>query len=84
MIVRLLKSAQERNLRRIIRRPWPPVITAALLFMAALAAIPFLGRAFLPAFNEGTLTIEVLSKPGTAHPRCCRPAFRTDVAGAGV
>jgi HME family heavy-metal exporter len=34
--------------------------------LAAGAAVPFLPRAFLPAFNEGTLTVNVVMAPGTA------------------
>jgi len=32
----------------------------------ALAAVPFFARSFLPAFNEGTLTINLLMNPGTS------------------
>lgn len=39
---------------------------ALALVLAAAAAVPFLPRAFLPAFNEGTLTISVLLNPGTS------------------
>jgi len=38
-------------------------LTAVVL---AAAAIPFFPRAFLPAFNEGTLTVNVLMNPGTS------------------
>jgi len=39
---------------------------ALALVITAAAAVPFLPRAFLPAFNEGTLTISVLLNPGTS------------------
>ena len=65
-IVRTLKTIQERNLLRIIDRPRVPLIGALVCFGIALACLPFLGRAFLPSFNEGTLTVEVISAPGTA------------------
>ena len=66
LLVRTLKQAQEVNLRRTIQRPLVPLVGAGVLFVIALAVVPFLDRAFLPAFNEGTLTIEVLSAPGTS------------------
>ncbi len=39
---------------------------AALLVALAVASIPFFPRAFLPPFNEGTLTVNVLLNPGTS------------------
>ena len=62
-----------RHLRRLYRptlewslghRRW--VLAGALvLLIAAVALLPGLGRSFLPPFNEGSLTISVVSPPGT-------------------
>ena len=38
---------------------------SALLFVAAVVAAVFAGRAFLPEFNEGALTISAVTLPGT-------------------
>lgn len=65
-LVRSLKSLQERNLRRNLANPRWPLLAAAFLFLVAAASTPFLGTAFLPAFNEGTLTIEVINPPGVS------------------
>jgi HME family heavy-metal exporter len=40
--------------------------TAVLLLIAALSTVPYFPKAFLPAFNEGTLTISLLLNPGTS------------------
>ena len=39
---------------------------ALLAVLLAAAAVPFFPRSFLPSFNEGTLTINLLLNPGTA------------------
>lgn len=42
------------------------LVGATVLLVATLATVPLLPRAFLPAFNEGTLTISLLLNPGTS------------------
>jgi Cu/Ag efflux pump CusA len=37
---------------------------SALALLGALVLLPFLGRTFMPAFNEGALTVAVISPPG--------------------
>ena len=39
---------------------------AAGLAIASLAVLPFLGRSFLPEFQEGSLVISALTVPGTS------------------
>ena len=41
-------------------------VSAALLLAAALGSFIVMGRAFLPEFNEGTLTISAVTLPGTS------------------
>ena len=44
-----------------------PLIGAAVLAVAAAAAsVPFFPRAFLPAFNEGSLVLSLMFNPGTS------------------
>jgi CzcA family heavy metal efflux pump len=37
---------------------------ATLALVGALVVLPFLGRTFMPAFNEGALTVAVIAPPG--------------------
>ncbi|HUF23757.1 MAG TPA: efflux RND transporter permease subunit [Vicinamibacterales bacterium] len=39
---------------------------AGVLLVAAAAATPFMGRAFLPEFNEGALVVSAVTLPGTS------------------
>ena len=65
-VVRKLKAGYARVLAPALRHPRGIIGGAALVVLAALAAVPFLGRAFLPEFNEGTLVISALTLPGTS------------------
>jgi CzcA family heavy metal efflux pump len=65
-IVRWLKARDERILHWTLRHPYKVITGAALLFVLTVATLPFVGTAFLPDFNEGTLTINVLATPGTS------------------
>ena len=49
-----------------LRRSGVVVAGAGVLLLATLAVIPSLGGEFLPPFREGSLTISVVSLPGTA------------------
>ena len=42
------------------------VVLAVLAVAAAAASVPFFPRAFLPAFNEGSLVLGVMFNPGTS------------------
>ncbi|WP_437505233.1 efflux RND transporter permease subunit [Sorangium sp. So ce1099] len=65
-LVRKLKAADRRVLGVSLRHPGAVMAAAGALVLAAAAAVPFLGGEFLPPFNEGTLTINVIARPGTS------------------
>ncbi len=65
-VVRWLKGGYGRLLRPVLNRPWAVTIPSVLLLIGAIAASTQLGRAFLPEFNEGALTISAVSLPGTS------------------
>ncbi|WP_161539588.1 efflux RND transporter permease subunit [Paramagnetospirillum kuznetsovii] len=65
-LVRKLKSLDTRLLRWSFANRAKVILPALLLVLVAAASVPFLGRAFLPAFNEGTVTINLILPPGTS------------------
>jgi CzcA family heavy metal efflux pump len=65
-LVRGLKAAYQRPLRLVVQRPRAVVTGSAVLLAATAALMPFLGRAFLPEFNEGALTVSAVTLPGTS------------------
>ncbi|MCP4136335.1 MAG: efflux RND transporter permease subunit [bacterium] len=64
--VRWLKYLQEINLRFLLDRPLVPLAVVLFFFICAGILAPFLGREFLPSFNEGTLTLDVITPAGTS------------------
>lgn len=65
-LVRWLKHWDKRILQASFNHARIALVGAAILLVASLATVPLLPRAFLPAFNEGTLTISLLLNPGTS------------------
>jgi CzcA family heavy metal efflux pump len=65
-VVRTLKRAYSATLYPALRHPGLVMTGAAGLAIASLAILPFLGRSFLPEFQEGSLVISALTSPGTS------------------
>lgn len=65
-LVRFLKKWDEKLLHRTLRHPWLVIGGASILFLMAISTLPFVGTSFLPEFNEGTLTVNILAQPGTS------------------
>lgn len=64
--VRWLKKQDRRLLDVTLSHPNKVMGIAGGMFLVAVLAIPFMGTEFLPPFNEGSLTINILSVPGTS------------------
>lgn len=65
-IVSRLKLLYAPSLRWSLDHGWAVLALAAILLAGALGAFTLMGRAFLPEFNEGTLTISAVTLPGTS------------------
>jgi HME family heavy-metal exporter len=65
-LVARLKAGQARLLGWALPRSGRVLVAALALVLAAAASVPLFPRSFLPPFNEGTLTVNVILQPGIA------------------
>ena len=73
-LLRWLKRLDEAVLRFTLRHARAVLAVVAVLVIASLAMIGWMGGEFLPPFNEGTLTIGVQTEPGTSLAESSRVA----------
>jgi CzcA family heavy metal efflux pump len=59
-----LKNLDKNVLDKVLDKPKLLLICVGILFIASLSLIPFMGKNFLPEFNEGTALVTVGAKPG--------------------
>jgi Cu/Ag efflux pump CusA len=64
-LLRVLKAGYGAILERIIRRPNPAILTAAVLMLAGLVIYPTLGSQLLPNFKERDFLMHWLTEPAT-------------------
>jgi len=65
-LVAKLKVLYERTLKFTLKHPKTIIISSLAALVITIAVIPFLGRSFLPEFNEGSLTLSLVTLPGTS------------------
>lgn len=65
-LVRNLKKYYSFVLTLSIKNPLTVLSTVIILLFGTLVILPSLGRSFLPEFNEGTLTLSIVTLPGTS------------------
>ncbi|WP_297576723.1 efflux RND transporter permease subunit [uncultured Deefgea sp.] len=83
-LVQCLKRWDERVLVASFAHAKLALGLAVVLLMAALASVPFFPKAFLPAFNEGTLLIGLQLNPGTSLSESGRVARVAEMLVADV
>lgn len=64
--VNFLKAWDRKFLIKSLEHPKIVLISVLGLFIASLALVPLMGHDFLPKFNEGTATVNVLLAPGVS------------------
>ena len=65
-LVRKLTYYYEQSLTWSLRHKKSVIFSTLGMFVIALFAFSTFGRSFLPEFNEGALTLSVVTKPGTS------------------
>lgn len=63
-LTRKLGQAYRELLLKVLKRPSPLFIVTGCFLVFAGVVFPFLGRSFLPPFNEGSFTVNISALPG--------------------
>jgi CzcA family heavy metal efflux pump len=77
-LLRALKWADARVIRWALRHPRKILIVAAAFAFGSKFVVLWMGSEFLPPFNEGTLTVNVVLRPGTSLEESTRVAERAE------
>ena len=65
-LIRMIKGGQKRVLNFAFPHSRLVLTLVALITFGVMAMVPFFGKEFLPQFNEGSVTINILTPPGTS------------------
>lgn len=79
-LVSKLKALDRRVLERTLEHPGRVAAGMAVVVLMSVAAVPLLGRNFLPPFNEGSAMIEINSPAGISLDAASRLAMRVEGA----
>lgn len=80
LFVRTLKARATKILSRTLAAPKLILAATGVVFLAAIAAVPFMGRDFLPAFNEGSATLGLQATPGISLTESDRKGIEVEKA----
>jgi CzcA family heavy metal efflux pump len=69
-LVRKITTSYEQSLTWALKYKKGVLLLTLLLFISSVLIFSTLGRSFLPEFNEGSLTLSVVTKPGTSLDEC--------------
>jgi CzcA family heavy metal efflux pump len=62
-MVKFIKNLDRKLLNYTLDNPNKVITMSSVLFLFAIIILPFLGKDFLPPFNEGTLTVNISAQP---------------------
>ncbi len=65
-LVRKLTHHYEKSLHFILKHKAATLISMGVLLVVSIITFSSMGRSFLPEFNEGSLTLSVITQPGTS------------------
>src|SRR5690625_1085397 len=65
-LLQKLTNAYARALEKVLKFRKTSIITTILLMVGSLALVPFIGAEFIPAGDQGQLTVTVETAPGTS------------------
>lgn len=65
-VAELVRRAYNVLLGPVLRHPWFVTLPVVAAFVVSVVAFSFMGRSFLPDFNEGSLNVVANTLPGTS------------------
>jgi len=65
-LVEKLKTYYKTTIKFTLKHPKIILTSSVIALVLTIAIIPFLGRSFLPEFVEGSLTLSIVTLPGTS------------------